>query len=280
MVTGVTGVRGWYGPGGIRGEKRGLWKISSCCALHLSHSWAVLACYVWSHSWVGIGMGPLQSPSTINYFHSKNLNKYFKMGRIKREVGYLVDNDPQLHLGSFNKFSWVRFFLLFSLLNLQFRTWREEEVPRRRKTVLHVNAQPLPGVPFTRVSLCQFTSPRMVAPAWYAAWQDCLECWEVRLGLLVSHDGAAYAPCSRTAYSRAPPPPPQVVAKNTWLLWPAGGDRALGAGLAFPWSFSTECWRFTLTAAVESSLRTGIMSVWFASVFPAPSIVYGTKLSK
>ena len=50
-------------------------------------------------------MGPLQSPSTVNYSHSKNLNKYFKMGRIKREVSYLVDNDPQLHLGSFNKFS-------------------------------------------------------------------------------------------------------------------------------------------------------------------------------
>lgn len=35
-----------------------------------------------------------ESPSIINDSHSRNLNKYFKIGRMKREINYIVDNVP------------------------------------------------------------------------------------------------------------------------------------------------------------------------------------------
>lgn len=85
-------------------------------------------------------------------------------------------------------------------------------------------------------------------------------------GPLLSHSGAAFTPLCGHQEHLAPVTP--------------GGDRALGASLVFPQSPSTSCWHFMLGAAIESSLRTGIMSVLFSSVVPAPSIVTGTKLSK
>lgn len=130
--------------------------------------------------------------------------------------------------------------------------------------VLDAKALPSPRVPLTPWSLaCQFLSPRMVAPAgmllsrtaWNAERWD-LVCWSVTVGLLIPALWSPSTPGSCDTPS---------------------GDRALGAGLVFPQSFSTACWHFMLGAAVETSLRIGIVSVLFASVFAAPSIVPGTK---
>lgn len=273
MVTGVMGVHRWCGPREICSRKPGSeWWASTVPTAGLFGNGA--SHHISNTDWHGT---PSESPSTI-ITHLRNLKEYFKMGMWRGKKVIFVAVFQPVQLGSFNTFIWGKVFLLFiksALLAVQ--VMEGGRGSRRRQWCLLWRLSP------SHMSLwhstpalspaCQFPSPMRVAPA-YAACLNLLEGWEVGLDLPVTHSRAAY---TSSLWSSKTPGlgDPFLVAPSVTPCCP-GSTPGFSHG-PFPLHVGILCQGQPQKAPWGlGSCLSGLP----ANIFPAPSIVPGTKLSK
>ena len=147
-------------------EERTLQCYSGCDPL-LFHRRAVWG-HVMAHdiSRQGLAWGPFREPRNHSLFSFKKSKRIFQRSEDEEEskLSFWLCSSRFILVLSTNLVQW-RFFPLFSLLNLQFRSWREGRGWGDDSSVW-CEGFTLPACPSDPRSLgCQFLFPRMVAAA-------------------------------------------------------------------------------------------------------------------